>query len=194
MSSLNEANATDDYDQSLIVIKGGTDNTSIGNVGDALKTTATVTFPTGQVIAWSKKLRYLDMNASNGGVARDTNITNVFTNIFSYTGSGYFSGYNLCLEDKAKWYVRLIVDGEDIYISSAGIYTGDIMAKLVYGWEPGDQFDGPNIGFDVNDETLSFQSPIGYPIYYQTSISLQVRHEVGGKKFRAGLICLSKES
>ena len=35
--SFSHENATDSYDNSLVVIKGGTDNTSIGNVGDRLK-------------------------------------------------------------------------------------------------------------------------------------------------------------
>lgn len=194
MSSLNDSNTTDSYDQVQTVIRGGTDNTKIGNEADKLKTTASVTFPTGQVIAWNKKLRYLDMNASNGGVARDTQISTSFTNIFSYTGSGYFVGFNLCLEDKANWYMRLIVDGEDILLGNTGISTNNLMTKTIYGWEPGDNFDGPNIGFDVNDETIVYQSPIGYPIRYDSSISLQVKHATTAKKFRAGLICLSKET
>jgi hypothetical protein len=196
MSGINDSNTTDSYDQSQIVIMGGTDNTKIGNVGDRLKVDAlsVVTFPTGQVLAWSKKLRYVDMNASNGGVARDTLISTTFTSIFSYTGSGYFVGFNLCLEDKTNWYIRLIVDGEDIFIGSTGIFTGDLTGKNIYGWETGDAFDGPNIGWDANDETILYQSPIGYPIRFDTSITLQVKHQSASKKFRAGLLCLSKET
>lgn len=39
---LQDSNTTDDFDNTQVVIRGGTDNTSIGNVGDALKTTGTL--------------------------------------------------------------------------------------------------------------------------------------------------------
>ena len=42
MSSLNDSNTTDSYDQSQVVIMGGTDNTKIGNVNDALKITGSI--------------------------------------------------------------------------------------------------------------------------------------------------------
>jgi hypothetical protein len=37
VSGLQDSNTTDVYDQSQVVIRGGTDNTAIGNIGDALK-------------------------------------------------------------------------------------------------------------------------------------------------------------
>lgn len=40
MSGINDSNATDDFDQAQIVLRGGTDNTAIGNVGDRAKVSA----------------------------------------------------------------------------------------------------------------------------------------------------------
>ncbi|MGV8130856.1 MAG: hypothetical protein ACP5N7_02020 [Candidatus Pacearchaeota archaeon] len=40
MSGISDSNATDSFDQTLVVVKGGTDNTSIGNVGDRMKVDA----------------------------------------------------------------------------------------------------------------------------------------------------------
>jgi hypothetical protein len=40
MGSITDSNATDDFDQSQVVLRGGTDNTKIGNVGDRFKVDA----------------------------------------------------------------------------------------------------------------------------------------------------------
>ena len=42
MAGISDTNATDNFDQTLVVLKGGTDNTSIGNSGDSLKVTGTL--------------------------------------------------------------------------------------------------------------------------------------------------------
>lgn len=47
MSSLNDSNTTDNYDNTLCGIMGGTDNTRIGNVGDALKVSTSGTVSLG---------------------------------------------------------------------------------------------------------------------------------------------------
>lgn len=193
MASLNDTNLTDSYDQAINILAGATDNTKIGNVGDSLKTTATVTFPTGQVIAWNKYLTYYDMDASNGGVARDASIGTTFTNVFSYTGKGFLIGFRLSLEDKSKWFIRLTVDSIDVFMGSTGISTEDMSSKNIYGWEWGDNFDESTIGLDCNDETICFQSPLAYPIYFTTSCVLQVKHATSNKKFRAGILALQRD-
>jgi hypothetical protein len=190
MSGISDSNATDSFDQSLVVIKGGTDNTSIGNIGDRLKIDSLVNFPTGQVISWNKYIRWFDMNASYGGVARDTSIPITFTNLFSYSGSGYFIGFNLTLEDKLKWFFSLVIDGENIFDTN-GISTDDLGGKNLYGWEPTDISDSQNTGFFFRDETIRFESPL-HAIRFESSIVIKARHIVGSKKFRAGLVCLQR--
>ncbi len=43
MNSLTDSNLTDNYDQAIVTIAGATDNTKIGNVGDALKVSGVIT-------------------------------------------------------------------------------------------------------------------------------------------------------
>ena len=64
-----------DVDSST-TLQGGTDGTKIGNVSDALKVVTQPSSSVTTVPSWSKTLRYDDMNASNGGVARATSIPN----------------------------------------------------------------------------------------------------------------------
>lgn len=190
MSGIFDSNRTDSLDNQYAKLVGATDNTEIGNVGDALKTNTLVNFPTGQVIAWNKFIKWFDMNATYGGVARDTVIGTTFTNIFSFTGSGYLVGFNLTLEDKLKWYFSLVIDGENVFDTN-GISTDDLGSKVIYGWEPADINDQQNTGFFFRDETIRFESPL-HAIRFETSIVIKIKHFVGGKKFRAGLICLQR--
>lgn len=184
MSNLSDNNTSDSYDNALVGIMGDTDNTRIGNVLDRLKVTSNL---------WTKKLQWVDLNATSGGVARDTQIGTTFTDIFSYTGSGYFVGFNLCLEDKANWYIRIVVDGSDVLMGSTGIYTADMVSKIIYGWEPGDTADTMNLGLDVKDETIKLQVPL-HAIRYDTSIAIKVKHSTTLKKFRAGIALLEKST
>lgn len=192
MTGINDSNSTDTYDNSLVGIMGGTDNTRIGNVNDRLKVDSQVTFTSGQVVSWSKYLKYYDMNASSGGVARETLIATTFTNLFSYTGSGLFIGFRLTMEDKNNFLIRLIIDGEDVFIGSTGIDLTDVSGKNLYGWEWADVADDASIGMDANDETFSFTSPLSYPIGFSSSAVIQAKHRSGSKKFRAGLVALQR--
>lgn len=193
MSGIYDGNATDSNDNALIGVMGGTDNTRIGNVGDKLKVDASITYPNGRVASWNKYLRYYDMNAANGGVARGSSITTTFTNIFNYSGAGFFIGMRLSLEDKNNWFLRIIVDGEDILIGNSGIDISDMSTKALYGWEWADTADESSLGLDCNDETICVQSPLSFPIYFATSLVIQIKHRSGAKKFRAGLIALQRD-
>lgn len=90
--SLTSNNATDSNDQNLVVIKGGTDNTSIGNVGDSLKVTGSFASDSVNLDAFGRlrvsnpdsvfhstfaidkqPLLFSELTASGGTVTQDTN-------------------------------------------------------------------------------------------------------------------------
>ncbi len=96
-------------------IVGDSDGTLIGNVGDRMKVDAEVTIipSSGTIPSVGSKLRYDDMNASTGGIARGTSIsTGVWTKIYEYLGSGIVTSCLINLEDKKNWAIRLQVDGD----------------------------------------------------------------------------------
>jgi hypothetical protein len=98
----------------------------------------------------------------------------------------------LCLEDKNNWFVRVIADGEDLLIGSAGMDLNDVSSKTIYGWEWADSADDFAMGLNAKDETFSFISPLSYPTYFLNSLVVQVKHRSGSKKFRAGLISIQR--
>jgi len=183
-------------------ILGGTDQTKIGNVGDRLKVDATVSAVSGSgVSAWSKKLRYDDMNASMGGVARGTSITAAsgWNTVYTYSGTGYLASYILNIETKDGWAMRLIVDGEEIF-GSAGILTTDMHSDAIY--------DVDDSGKSLNEmeeslglmcgshDRIIFAGPEGYPIRFDSSITIRISRVTGAatKKFNAGLVIIQKDT
>lgn len=141
----------------------------------------------GVIGAFDKDLRHDDMNASNGGVARETNIGTSFTDIYSYTGSGLICSFLFSLEDQDKWYVRLVVDGVDLFNGSTGLYTKDFSDNDVYHAES-DKVWAPS--FRREGKTFFYEAC--RPILYETSVAVKIRHEDSSKKFEGGLIILSK--
>lgn len=98
MSGLNDSNTTDEHDNSLVGIMGGTDNTRIGNIGDRLKV---ISESNSNTLTNFRSLYY----SSNFAL-----ITSYQT-IFSKSGAGLFLGFRL--EASAEPYaVRLTVDGD----------------------------------------------------------------------------------
>jgi len=150
---------------------------------------------TGKVkLIGSSKLRYEDMNASTGGVARGTSIGTTFTSIYSYSGQGNFLGFIVNLEKPDEdWYIRIVVDGEEI-TGSAGILTSDILDKDIYGFQQsGGKVFGPGAaGIKVAEKAISFDFPQAIP--YSSSVQMLVRRASGSKDFRAGLAILTKDS
>jgi len=173
-------------------IVGATTGTLIGNSSDSLKVTANITntAPTG----YSKKLVYVDMNASSGGVARGTSITSAtWVDVFSYSGSGVLTNFNLNIETKTLWLVRLLVDGEEIF-GSAGLSTDEMISDTLYDM---DEISQTNLNlFTGLHDTITWGGPLGIPINYSTSVVLKVKRSAGApnKKFQAGLIVLTKDT
>lgn len=156
------------------------------------------TLPSSSVQAWSNKLRVLDMNVSNGGVARGTSITNsAWVDVYSYTGSGYLAGFILNLETFIDWLVRLTIDGQEIIISSDGIISDEITADTIYDLDDVTDINQAALGISKGShDRLVFTPPLNIPIYFASSISIKVKRVAtkASKKFQAGLIWISKET
>lgn len=179
-------------------IRGATDGSTIGNTGNRLNVDTIITPSPGSVPSVSSKLRYNDMNATTGGVARETLIAGTFTQIYSYTGSGLLLGMVLNLENKDKWYIRLMVDGEEVF-GSAGLFTLDMVDDKVYdlddGGSPLSTSEG-RLGISMEEHArFVWTPPSGFPIRYTSSIKVYVRRSDGAsKKLYAGLAILTKET
>lgn len=198
MANLSDSNSTSDRDNALVEIVGGNSpylTTDVKNDGtnNRLCVDTKITGGSSYVFPRStSKLRYVDMNASSGGVARGTNFVDVYQNLFSYSGSGLVYGFLLSLSNiSSDWKINLIIDGEYIF-GTDGISMTDIESNTIYGVSK-DQKCGYLSGLQINGTTLDYQSQ--YPISYNTSVLLKTRLASGGPKpFYAGLMILSKET
>lgn len=141
----------------------------------------------GVVPTWSTSLRYEDINASVGGVARDTAIGGTYVDIYNQTGSGDFVGFLVTMENTFDdWDIKLIVDSTTIF----ELCTADIAGGLLYGYDGGgDDSLIPHLGISNHSNTLRWKGPSGYPMKYTSSIQIQMRYtKAGTKKFKAGLL------
>lgn len=181
-------------DQSDINIKivGNTNGTTIGNTGDRLKVDAQFSSVTTTVPSWSSNLKYIDMNASNGGVARNTSISTTYTNVFNYSGSGFLAGFIINLESFNEWTIKLAIDG----VTSMEILTSDLTSDTIYDMDDVTDVNQVYLGLSKGShDRFVFHAPLNSPIRYNYSITISVKKSGGaGKKFQAGIIILSKET
>lgn len=186
MSGINDSNTTDSYDNALVGLMGGTDNTRIGNVGDRIKVDAEISSST----YFTKKITYLDATLARDSVVPLT----TWTSFYSYTGAGNLIGFLANLEgasgaEGAKWYIRMVIDGSFYPFGTAGILVSDITDANLYniGAIVGNfcaiEFNGNAFHYDV----------MANPIRFTTSISLEVYRISSTKKFKAGLIAIIKD-
>lgn len=175
-------------------VRGGTDGTIIGNSGDRMKVDAIFSTNTTQVQFWSNKLRYVDMNAGTGGVARGTSIPNSasWTTLYSYSGTGYIAGLIVNVETFATgWEFKLVVDGDEIY----SLLDTNLAGDAIYDVDDVTDVNQSNLGISKGShERFVFSSPLNKAIRYNTNVTVQLRRQAGAKKFQAGLIVLSKET
>jgi len=175
-------------------IIGATNGTEIGNVDDRLKVDMTLSSQTSTVPSWSKNLRYVDMNASTGGVARSTSIatsTN-WTTVYSYSGSGFLAGFLVNVETFTGWEFRLLIDGSQIFSISDTDFSGD----SIYDFDDITDVNQAILGLSKGShDRFLFHPPMNSPIFYSTSIKVEIRRPTAvAKKFQAGLMMLSKET
>lgn len=187
------SNSGGDLDNS-IEISGGTDGTRIGNVGDGLKVVSQPSSATTTVPSWSSSLRYDDMNAGSGGVARGSSIPNSasWTTLYSYSGSGYVAGAIINVETFATgWEFRLVIDGQQIF----SLLDTDMAGDAIYDVDDVSDVNQAFLGLSKGShDRFVWHSPMNAPVYYSASVSVQIRRQAGAKKFQAGLIVLSKET
>lgn len=167
----------------------------IGNTGDRLKVD---TILSGGIDI-TNKIRYDDMNASTGGVARETAITNSWTTVYSYTGVGKLIGFQLMLESvPTDWYIQVILDSSvEVFMGSTGIFTTDMFTTNIYDISPGGAFTGNVLGFTLTDhDGIVWVPPVSSGIIpFASKVEIKVKRAVAGtKKFRAGFVTLIKES
>lgn len=180
-------------------IVGATDLTKIGNVADRLKVDATFTTSIAG-LSWNKKLCYDDMNVLTGGVIRETLVTNlVWVQVYSYTGVGQLSNFQMTLEENKNWQVRLVIDNEELF-GSTGISTLDMDTTTLYNlkFDNHDTFGSLLSGIGVGlgkDDKFFWGGPLQKPMVFSTNIKIYVKRLTGqsSKKWRAGIAVISKE-
>lgn len=162
-----------------------------GSFGDPLGADASVTVLSNN---WNKTLRYVDMNASSGGVARGTGITTTWQDVFSYSGSGYVAGWILNTEVFTDWKVRFIIDGEELFDSN-GLLFADLTGDAIYDVDDVTDVNQSFLGLSKGShDRLVYSAPLNRPILYKTSVVIKLARVSGSKKFQAGLVILSKET
>lgn len=191
MAGFFDSNATDDFDNSRVVLQGGSDNTTIGNVGDRLKVDAQVT--SSNTAFDASKNSFIDLNASVGGVARNTIIPATFTNVYSYTGSGVFYGFLVGTENLQDFFARVVVDGVYYpFFGTAGLSLGDVDSNALYNIR---EFSAQgNEPFDMAYRNNNFYWFCSCGFGFNTSITLQLRSVGGNRRFRAGFVRVTKDS
>lgn len=160
---------------------------------DTVSTSAGALIPT-----LTSRLRYLDMNAANGGIARGTVVTNAsWSTVYSYTGSGIIHGWNLNIETKDSWQVRFVVDEEEVF-NTNGIFTDDMISDVAwdldsYVDDKNEDYSGLGIHFGIHEKIMwGFD---GIPLRFNSSAKIMIRRitNASNKKFNAGLIVISKD-
>ena len=183
MTSIVDNNRTDLLDNQYAKLIGATDNIEIGNVGDRLKVEASFKSLDANCIA------FLDMNASNGGVARDSNIGTTFTNIFSYSGgAGTLFGFITTFETNGleTWFVRIFADGLHYpFFSTNGLLSGDLNGQNLYDLSDNSN-DLPALGISRYRNRIIVN--LGEGIAFNSSIQIQTRNSAGNRRWRAGFV------
>jgi len=178
-------------------IKGATDGTLIGNVTDRLKVDTGLTGPSGSLtLATSKKLRYVDMNATTGGVARGTILTTTETTLFEYIGTGLVFAFLVNLEEKKDWIIRFKIDGEAIFTSS-GLLVSDLESNRAYDLDHNHDEEAELVGIRLGKHTkFIWSGPLEFPIRYDQSVKITIQRVSGkpNKKFTGGFIILTQET
>ena len=183
--------------QVLTRLLSGDGTTLIGNSGDRLKVDAAISVGNaGPPAAFTNKLRYRDMNATNGGVARGTIVTALaWTTVYSRSGSGLFTGLTINGSTMtSNWLFRFVIDGQEIF-PAAGILSSDMNSLNIYNLgTTTTNTTTQGINFAVNSSSFFYTSPAYAPIAYATSIAVLCRATTGTKTFNAGLIVLTEET
>lgn len=186
MSGITQNNNTDTLDNALIVIKGGTDNTSIGNVGDSLKVTSSESpTPVTNVMWYRNECLNGSSNNQNvsGTLATPVNfdytptsgVTEYLHSIIfgiSDVGSNNFDTYGA---------IAALTNGVQVIIISNGVtYTyATLKTNLhVLTTFPENKIITPGTGFLESGDHYSASITFPLPIILKNSTSDKVRFSV----------------
>jgi hypothetical protein len=131
-------------------IKGASDGTLIGNVGDRLKVDASISQSVSDSLPRVNQGMDLSLNKSNGA----------WLSMTSYTGSGLFLGA-ACHFDNENVQVRLLIDGVEQYIVDCSDLDDLYPSNPLY----------LNIYWEREDEKLF----INWPAKFNSSFALQAK-------------------
>lgn len=164
-----------------VKLRGATDGTLIGNVGDKLKVDASVSVSTAAP-AFSSKMRTILIP---GTVSISS--TSVFTSIYSYSGSGYVVGWSLEFSG-INVIPRFQIDGESI------LDTNDLStwgAVITTSSTTDRRLNGQ--GLDIASGNVDYS--LKYPIKFTTSVTLDAKlSSAGAKNMTNGIIYIQKDS
>lgn len=148
-------------------------------------------------------LSYDDMNASNGGIPRETSVTagspGNWVQLYTYSGSGLLMGFLTTLQNlngtaSNYWQIRLVIDGNDLF-GSAGISMRDMSHNQTYNWNTGSTPSPTWGGLNLVQDTFRWDAPNNLPVTFESSVTIYIRR-IGSadRDWRAGIVCIVKES
>lgn len=167
------------YDNDEIRLKGATDETLIGNVGDRLKVDAQVSISGGSVPSLSTKLRYVS------NVADVTLTSAAYVTLYTYSGTGLLHGFQV-VNDSSETVARLIVDENTIFEVPVSVLSP-------FTYFSGSATQGKNfITLSGDGKTMDF-SP-SQPITFSTSVSISLKSTNANRKNKAYFVWITKDS
>lgn len=158
-----------------------------------------VSVSTGALSQYPNNLKYLDINVSNGGVARGSSITNAsWVDIFSYTGSGSIMSFFINLEHNHDWQIRFLIDGIDVF-GAEGLLSSDFLNNSIYNLNEGSNENSLQESLGVlfkSNGNFIWSSPLNTPTRYNSSVTIKLKRVSGSnaKKFQAGIVTLTQET
>jgi len=186
MAGIFDSNATNDFDITEISIKGLL-GVNAADVTDENRLKVDAIIPPQSYVS---DLKFEEMNASTGGISRNSILPSSFTNIYSYSGSGLFFGFHANFEDEDKTWVSVSVDGEQILLGVNGIKLGDLKDNNILDIQDiGTYTDFCGLAMHHKSLRICFK----VPMRFESSVVIQARHEDGNKRFRAGIANILKD-
>jgi len=142
----------------------------------------------------NKNLRFRDINSTSGtsGVDRNATIAATFTTIWKKDGKGLVYAWSINMESPAEWTIRMMVDGSDIFVGTAGLVVNDVVLSSIYRLKSSGGLSYDAVGIWIIGDSFFFNGPLGFPIEYSTSFEIQAKTNAGNKKFKAGFVHLTE--
>jgi hypothetical protein len=170
------------------ILRGGTDETDIGNIGDRLKVTGDNAGASGTpgCPVFSFKLRHIFDDAG-------TALTTTYATVYTYTGSGKLIGF--VLENDATGSIdvvtKLTIDGSDVVFELENKDVSDIQYPEGPGFS-GMRSSAGGPMYNFSDKKLFYMPEC--PIAYETSVKIEAKTTSGTADMVRHFINLTKET